>query len=324
MNDSIRLNPERVAVLGAGRLGRATARLLGSAQIVLYDREGGVLEDAQQEVEAELETTTDLARAIRGAQLLVMAVPAGELENLAQALGPHVLPDQMALLASRGVTDGFTLPHSHLRAHTCIRKLGVMGGPLHVRELSAGRRMNAVIASRFSEVVATVKRLTEKAPIFLQPSRDIVGVQVAGSVANVASIAAGLAEGLELGETARGVLLARGLLESRVVGEALGADPETFAGLAGIGELIPRAVRSMERHLALGRALGSGHDLEDARAEAEGHVEGLRTAREAVALARREGFELPLVQAVHEIAEGRAEARAQVEAVLARPLALGA
>lgn len=319
----IELDPHRVAVLGAGRLGRATARLLTKATLALYDRAPAVLDDAKRETGLDIEATTDLATAIRGAQLLVLAVPAHEQKALAETLGPHVLPDQMALLASRGVTEGFTLPHTHLRTHTCLRKIGVLGGPLHVRELAAGRRMNAVIASKFSEVVKAVQGFVADTPISLQPSKDIVGVQVAGAVANVASIAAGMAEGLELGDTARGVLLARGLLEGRAIAETLDADPETFSGLAGIGELIPRAVRSMERHLELGRALGSGQKLDAALAMVEGHVEGLSTADEAAALAERTGLFLPMVQAVHEVAAGRGQARARLEAVLAHPLAVG-
>lgn len=318
-----RLDPDRVAVLGAGRLGRAVASLLRKAEVVVYDRHAAALEAlAAATAHPRLSTTVDIGEAVRGASLLYLAVPASSLEALCFDLGPHALPDQMVLLASRGVTEGFQLPHEHVRKQTCLRQIGVLGGPLHVRELSAGRRMNAVIASRFQQVIDRARHLSSDAPVHFQASPDIIGVQVAGAVGNVASIAAGMSEALELGDTARGVILARGLLEAREIGVALGAGAETFSGLAGVGELIPRAVRSMERHLDLGRALGQGQSLGNALTSVSGHVEGLRTAKESVALGLRRSLELPLVSAVHAVAHEGADPRALLEAVLSLPLEL--
>ncbi|MEL6186882.1 MAG: NAD(P)-binding domain-containing protein, partial [Myxococcota bacterium] len=195
------LDRNRVAVLGAGRLGRAVVSLLKGAHISVYDRRPSALEELAGSTDhPRLSTTTDISEAMQGASLLYLAVPASSLAELCTDLAPHGLPDQMVLLASRGVTEGFQLPHQHVRNKTCLRQIGVFGGPLHVRELSAGRRLNAVIASRFHLVVEKVREVSAGAPVHFQVSRDVIGVQVAGAVGNVASIAAGMAEALELGD----------------------------------------------------------------------------------------------------------------------------
>jgi glycerol-3-phosphate dehydrogenase (NAD(P)+) len=167
-----------------------------------------------------------------------------------------------------------------------------------------------------------VAHLTEGAPVAFHPTRDIVGVEVAGAVANVASLAAGMAEGLGLGDTARGVLIARGIIESRYLGVALGASSETFTGLAGLGELIPSSVTSTDRHIEVGRMLADGARVDDALARVDGHVEGILTAQEAVGRARALNLELPLIGAVHDVISSARAARSALEDILARPLPL--
>ncbi len=321
---SLRLDPARLALIGAGPLARAVARVAlqaGGTKARVWTRRPEGATALAGEVPG-LEAAPSPEAALDGAGTVLFAVPAGELAEAAESIAPHALPDMVAIVASRGVTSGFTLPHTHVRTTTCLRKIGVLGGPLHARELEAGRRVNAVIAYRFPEVLDRLNALTAGSPIFFHPSSDLIGVEVAGAIANVAALAAGVAIGLELGDTARGVLLARGVVESRRLGVRLGALAETFSGLAGLGELIPRSVTSVDRHVAVGRALAAKTPLSEALASAGGHVEGLETAREALARATVFRLELPLVTAVVEIAEGRADPREAIESVLARPLPL--
>lgn len=320
-----RLDRGALALLGAGPLARATARILliGGTQVRVWARRP----EARRELEAQVPGLHGFERvedALAGAGTLFVAVPAGEIADLAERVAPHVLPDQVVLLASRGVSAGFTLPHEHIRAQTCLRKIAVFGGPLHARELEAGRRINVVIGSRYAEARDRVAQLTQGAPVAFHPTRDIVGVEVAGAIANVASLAAGMAEALGLGDTARGVLLARGIIEARQLGVALGASAETFTGLAGLGELIPRSVTSMDRHLELGRLLGEGASRDEALGRVDGHVEAVVTAEEGFACARERGLELPLLAAVAFVLAGEVEPRAALERILTEPLPLDA
>jgi glycerol-3-phosphate dehydrogenase (NAD(P)+) len=313
----------RMTLVGAGPLARAISRILvrGPTEVHLWARS----QDAREALRAEVPQLTvhhELEAALAGADVVLLAVPADQLADAAERYGEFARGDQVVLTAARGVGARFTLPHELIRSRTCVRQIGVLGGPLHARELATGRSINAVLATRFPRVLDTVRRLVAGAPVALHGSKDIVGVQVAGAISNVASLAAGMADALELGDTARGVLLTHGLADARKIGLALGASEGTFGGLAGLGELIPRHVTSMDRHVELGAEVARGTTLQDALQKVDGHVEGVVTAKEAMALAESRRLDLVLVRAVAQVLHGEAGPREALEAVLHRSLDL--
>ncbi len=309
----------KLTLIGGGAMARAVARILVSSgvDVHVYARDTTRVEEVDGIVVHE-----EMGPAVEGANLVFLAVPADNLLEAAEQYGEFARGDHVVLTATRGVTDRFMLPHEMIRAMTCVRKIGYLGGPIHARELATGRQINLVLASRFGEVIDAIRGLTKGTPIALHKSSDVVGVEVAGAIANVGSIASGLAAALDLGDTARGVLLTHGLVDATRLGVALGATASTFSGLAGVGELIPRNVTSMDRHVDLGRRIAEGEALADALVRVDGHVEGVKTAEEAVKAAERLGLELLLVPAVHEILHGRADPRVALEAVLHRSLDL--
>src|SRR5690606_18918491 len=158
------------------------------------------------------------------------------------------------------------------------------------------------------------RRLTRGTPVRVHGSSDPTGVEVAGALSNVAMIAAGMSDALDLGDTARGVLLAHGLSEAMRIGTALGAELSTFTGLAGVGDLIPRRVTSTMRNFHTGEQLARGKSLDEVLSDAHGDVEGVTTAREAALLAERMQLRLPLVSAVYDVLRGAQEAREALEA----------
>jgi glycerol-3-phosphate dehydrogenase (NAD(P)+) len=248
----------------------------------------------------------NIGEVLKPASLVVFAVPAGALFECAELYGPSARGDQIVLHACRGVADGFVLPHAAIRSKTCVRKVAVLGGPLHARELHLGRPLAAVVASRFSEAIELVAKLVKGTSVRIHPTRDLVGVEIAGAISNVGVIAQGLCEGLELGETSRGVLALRGLSEAQHLGRHFGADPATFGGLAGVGDLIPRRTSSADRHLQLGLELAKGKTMSEALAAANpGSVEGIATAFAARELAKTHGLKLPLIEAVTAVLDGR-------------------
>lgn len=313
----------RAAILGAGRMARAVAKVLSGAgaDVWLWSRSPGETDALKAEL-GRISVAASPAEALDGASVVFLAVPGPAMLDVAEVYGPHARGDHVVLHASRGVGPGFLLPHQMIRAKTCVRKIGVLGGPLHARELETGRPFAAVIASRFGEVITLVQAMTRGTPVMVHGSKDVVGVEVAGALSNVGALAAGMADALDLGETARGVLLTHGLAEARALGVALGAEPVTFTGLAGVGDLIPRKVSSTDRHRVVGAAVATGTALADALVRAAGHVEGVDTAREAARLAVKLGVELPLVTAVHDILEGRVPPKETLERVLRRDLDL--
>jgi glycerol-3-phosphate dehydrogenase (NAD(P)+) len=264
----------------------------------------------------------DVAVAAGPADVVVFTVPAPALRDAARRFGDVARGDHLVLHACRGVEEGFVLPHEVLRAETCVRKVGVLGGPLHAADLSSERVLAAVVASRYDEVTRAARALCAATSVRVHATQDVVGVEVAGAVSNVAAIAAGMADGLALGETAHGILLAHGLADATRLGVALGAAAATFRGLAGVGDLIPRRVTSTQRHAEVGARLGRGAAPADALHATSGPLEGVVTAASAAARARALGLRLPLVEAVADVLAGTRAPRDAIEGVLACDLAL--
>jgi glycerol-3-phosphate dehydrogenase (NAD(P)+) len=333
----------RAGVIGGGRMARAVARVLrvAGADVKLWARREEQRAMLAKEI-AGLVTTDEIGAATQDADLIFIAVPADAIGEVAHAYGDFARGDQIVLHASRGVAGGFTLPHQLIRANTCVRKIGVLGGPLHANELASGlavadgqsaptsgresiasfRPLAAVLASRFQEVIAELQTLTKGTSVVVHGSKDVIGVEIAGALSNVAAIAAGMSDGLQLGDTPRGVLLTRGLAEAKRLGVALGADAATFAGLAGVGDLIPRRVSSTDRHRVVGAQIASGKPLEEALRAVGGAVEGVLTAREAAVQANKLGLDLPLVRAVDRALSGAVPAREALEEILRLDLEL--
>lgn len=313
-----------VGVIGGGRMALAVARIAAAATVPLrvFARRPDQREAVAAVIGSGGQVVDTLAAAVEEATLVFLAVPAQALDAVAECFGPHARGDHIVVHASRGVGEGFTLPHQMIRRHTCVRKIAVLGGPLHAQDIDAALPLPlpVLVGSRFAEAAQAVRALSRGTQVHVHETRDIVGVEVAGALSNVTQIAAGMAEALELGDTARGVILTRGLLDASKLGLRLGAAPATFSGLAGIGDLIPRRVSSTGRHRALGALLGRGVGLAAAEAELRHHVEGVVTARAAAALAP----DLPLVRAVTEVLDGRKGPREALEAVLRLDLDLDA
>lgn len=314
-----------VAILGGGAMGQAVAEILAATEVDtrMWVRRPAARRSLSKQ-RPKIAQAKSVAEACGAADMVFVAVPAGGLLEVVAAFGEVARPDHLLVHATRGVDPGFVLPHEVVRRQTCVRKIGVLGGPLHARDLTSGRPIAAVLASRFDETIAAVRGAVAGAKVHIHPSHDVVGVEVAGAVANVTALAVGMADHLGLGDTARGVLLTRGLIEAAEIGRSLGADAATFAGLAGVGDLIPRRVAATERHHQVGAAIAEGTPLDEALAAVKGEVEGVVTAGAACGLAERTGLSLPLATAVHRILAGEAEAGPALEAVLQLDLELAA
>jgi glycerol-3-phosphate dehydrogenase (NAD(P)+) len=312
------------ALLGTGRMAARVLDVLGALgrPVRLWGRSQ---DEATKLAEgrARVEVAGSVAEACGPADMIFMAVPAAAVREVADSFGAVARGDHVVLHASRGVAPGFLLPHQAIRAVTCVKKIGVLGGPLYFDDLKSGHPLAAVVGARYGDVAAQLRALTAGGPVRLHPTTDITGVEIAGAISNVSALAAGMADELGMGETARGVLLTHGLEDASRIGRALGAEARTFTGLAGVGDLIPRRVSSTERHHQVGALLAKGRSLQEALGTVEGCVEGVATTCEAVELAARRGFELPMVGAVEDVLEGRRPAAEALDDVLRRDFVLG-
>ncbi len=295
-----------IAVVGAGSWGTALTIHLArtGAPVRLWAREPEVVEGirarrrnplylSDAEVPAAVEVTGDVAAAVDGAEVIVMVVPS---EFFAATLA-RVPAVRGAVLVS--ATKGFD-PVRHARMSELVRErfpgapVAALSGPTFAREVAAGTPTAAVIAAPDDVLTAHLQKSLGARAFRLYANRDIVGVEAGGALKNVVALATGLSDGLGLGENARAALITRGLAEITRLAVALGGEPATLAGLAGMGDLVLTATGSLSRNRALGMALARGDSLSTASGKTLMVAEGVPTVRSALALAARHGVTLPI------------------------------
>lgn len=322
---------ERVAVVGAGAWGTALALRLAAirrtvlwartpqrAQAIAAARENTRYLPGRHLPEA-LAVTADPAAALPGADAVLVAVPAQALRAITAALRPHWPAGAPAVICAKGIEHGtLRLPTEILAETLPEAPPAVLTGPTFAHELAAGLPAAAVLAAADEAQRARLRALLAIPRLRLYGSADLVGAQLGGAAKNVIAIAAGVVEGMGLGENARAALITRGVAELARLVAAEGGRPETAAGLSGLGDLVLTCTGAASRNHSLGVALGRGEALADVLAARVGVTEGVRTAPALVARAARTGTEMPIAAAVAALLEGRAGAPALVERLLSR------
>ncbi len=300
-----------VAVVGAGSWGTALAvhAARAGAAVRLWAREPEVVAGLRQrrrnpyylddvDVPASLTATGDVAEALHGAGLVILAVPSEFFAATLRTL--PALDDRIAILSATKGLD----PERHVRMSELVlerfpdARVAALSGPTFAREVALGRPTACVVASRDQLLAATLQRELGTREFRLYTNRDIVGVEVGGALKNVIAIATGIADGLGLGENARAALVTRGLAEITRLAVALGAAPATLAGLAGMGDLVLTCTGSLSRNRALGIALARGESQADVERGTRMIAEGARTVSSALVLARRHGVAVPIAAEV--------------------------
>lgn len=313
-----------VAIFGAGAFSQAVATMVAATgrPVRIWARDKKQRTQVQEQLPAAV-VTGDMEEACEGARFIVFGVPADAVEEVAKEYGDFARGDHVVVHGVRGFGRDCSLAHQAIRNQTCVRLVGALGGPLYFDDLRAGRPVVTVVASRFAETQSAVSAVTANTPVRVHTSSDIIGVEVAGAVSNITHLAVGMADALKLGETGRGILLTHGLADAERLGVSMGAMPMTFGGLAGVGDLIPRPVRSTERHHQVGAAMAFGETVDKALSKVEGSVEGIASARYGAAHAAKTGLSLPLIEGVASILDAGADPRETLEAILSRDIRIG-
>jgi glycerol-3-phosphate dehydrogenase (NAD(P)+) len=265
-----------------------------------------------------IEPHGDLATVVSHAETVVIAVPSHVFRQVASAIVPHLVPGARVLSAAKGIEEHRLARMSEILAEVlpppARDRVAVLSGPTFALEVGHGRPTAAVLASA-DRALATELQAALTTPTFrLYTQADVAGVELGGALKNAIAIATGIADGLELGYNARAALLTRGLAEITRLGVALGARPRTFAGLAGLGDLILTCTGELSRNRRLGLALARGQSLAEWQAGTRSVAEGVRTAQAGVALARRAAVTTPVIE---EVAAVLFERKAPREALLA-------
>jgi glycerol-3-phosphate dehydrogenase (NAD(P)+) len=306
----------KVAVVGGGAWGTALADLLARKgdSVTLWAREPEVIEGINRRhvnemflpgaaLAPSLRADADLSAALRGAETVVSAAPSHAVRSVMQqaaAVIAHTRP--LVVSASKGLDpDRLERPSCVLAEVLPGVPVAVLSGPSFAWEVFQRQPTAVVAAASDHDVAQRAQRVFSTSYFRVYSHTDVVGVELAGALKNVIALAAGILEGLGLGFNTRAALITRGLAEITRLGVTLGAQPMTFAGLAGMGDLILTATGALSRNRTLGVALGQGQTLEQALAGKAAVVEGVNTTRTAVALGERHGVELPIAREVSNV-----------------------
>lgn len=311
-----------VAVIGAGSWGTALAGLLArSATVRLWAREPEVAAsidasgvntlylDGVVLDRGRLSVTTSLEEALAGAASVVWACPVQHSAAVLERAAPLIPGDALVVSCSKGIEAATKRRMDEVFAaflpQRQARRLCVLSGPSFAREVAAGSPTAVVVASRDETACLAAQALLQTDRFRVYTSPDVVGVGLAGALKNVVALAAGVASGLGLGHNALAALMTRGLAETRRLGRALGAQPATFAGLAGMGDLVLTCTGEMSRNRAVGVQLGKGRPIREILRGERMVAEGVATVRAVRRLAVRAGVDMPVCAEVFRIvAEG--------------------
>ena len=316
----------RVAVLGGGAWGTTLADLLArkGEAVTLWAREPEVVAGIERDhvntvflpgaaLSPAIRATNEIAAAVRDAEVLVSAAPSHAVRPVMSEVAGAVAGRPLIVSVSKGLEPEQLQPLSCVLAEVfgAAAAIAVLSGPSFAEEVYRRQPTAVVAAARDEAVARRAQQVFATAQFRVYTTPDVIGVELGGALKNVVAVAAGILEGLGLGYNTRAALITRGLAEITRLGVALGADPLTFAGLAGMGDLILTATGALSRNRSLGVAIGRGRTLEEALAGKQSVAEGVNTARAAVELGRRHGVELPIAEQVTEILfRGKAPRRA--------------
>jgi len=263
--------------------------------------------------------TTELGEAVRGTPVVIFCVPSKASRAVARQAGEFLTGDQVVLSATKGLEpESFHTVTELLRAETCALKIGAISGPNLAKEIVRGQPSATVVASRFHEVIVRATEALHSSLFRIYGQDDLRGVELAGALKNVIAIACGAAAGLGFGHNVRAMLVTRGLAEIQRLGVKLGADPLTFSGLAGVGDLLVTCGSELSRNFRVGRGVAQGKTLAQVVEELGEVAEGVNTTHVALALASREEVAMPITEAVKDLLDGKVAAQEILQDLMGR------
>jgi glycerol-3-phosphate dehydrogenase (NAD(P)+) len=307
----------KVAVIGAGSWGTAVAAIAcHNVPTVLWARRKELADEittdhlnssylADYPLPESLTSSASLEEALTDADVVVMGVPSHGFRDVLAEGKPFITAGVPVLSLSKGVEQD-----SLLRMTEVIGELlpghpaGVLTGPNLAKEIMAGFPALSVVALEDGDLAADLQGIFATPTFRVYTNTDVVGCEVAGALKNVMAIAAGMADGMGFGDNTKAALITRGLAELTRLGIALGGQPLTFSGLAGMGDLVATCMSRQSRNRYVGEELGQGRSLEEIVAEMNMVAEGVKTSRAVVALARRVDVEMPIAEAVVAVVNG--------------------
>ncbi len=327
----------RAAVLGAGTWGTTFAKVLVDAgnDVTLWARRTELADRINSEHRNEdylpgidlpptLRSTHDASEALHDAQVVAFAIPS---QTLRQNLGDwsHLLAADSSLISlMKGVELGTTKRMSEVIAEVAsvpAERIAVLSGPNLAREIALEEPTATVVACVDEARAAAVQQQCSTAYFRPYTNTDVIGCELGGAVKNVIALACGIGQGMGFGDNSIASIITRGLAETARLGQRLGADPLTFAGLAGLGDLVATCSSPLSRNRTFGERLGRGETLDQAQEATHGQVvEGVKSCRSVLELARHHGVDVPITAAVEAVCFGAMTPRQMLELLMSRSM----
>ncbi|WP_274651661.1 NAD(P)H-dependent glycerol-3-phosphate dehydrogenase [Paenibacillus humicola] len=328
------MNKRKAAVLVAGSWGTALATVLAmnDCKVTLWARSAGQAGEINREhrnarfipdaaLPDTIRATSDIEEAVSGAELVVFVAPSAAMREVARQAAPFIGSETLCVHATKGFeADTLKRMSSVLEEelNTDPRRLVVLSGPSHAEEVVRRQPTTVVVASVCQESAELAQDWFIAPHFRVYTNPDVVGVEVAGAIKNIIALGAGLSDGLGFGDNAKAALLTRGLTEISRLGVAMGANPLTFAGLAGVGDLVVTCTSKHSRNWRAGSMLAGGMPLGEVLAKMGMVVEGVRTTSAARELAARHEVDMPITEQLYHVLFDHKPPRKAVEDLMGR------
>ena len=318
-------------LLGGGSWGTTVAALIArNAPITMWARDRGTVDEintqhsnAQYLPDAVLpesvRATTDIEEAVAGMDVIVMGIPSQSFRGVLEQIKPHIRPWVPVISLSKGLELSTgkrmtELIHEVLPGHPA----GVLTGPNLAREIMAGYAAASVIAMEDEVIVKELQKLFNSGLFRVYTNHDVIGCELGGVLKNIIAIATGMGDGQGAGENTRSAVITRGLAEITRLGVAMGGEPQTFAGLAGTGDLIATCTSPLSRNRTVGYELGKGRTIREIVDEMFMVAEGVKSAPAVMALAEKYGVDMPIARQVFQVVQDKGTARQAFRGLLKR------
>lgn len=309
----------RVAVLGAGSWGTTVATLASrNAPVTLWARRPELTEEINSRhtnerylpdftLPANVAATSSIEEAVREADVVVMGVPSHGFRGVLEDVAKHIRPWVPVISLAKGLEEGTNLRMTQVIGEVLPRhKPATLTGPNLAREILSGFAAASVLAMEDESVGRELQRLFRSGLFRVYTNRDVTGCELGGAFKNVIAIASGMGDGMGVGDNTRAAVITRGLAELTRLGIAMGGERSTFAGLAGIGDLVATCASRQSRNRHVGEQLGKGRSISEITEEMTMVAEGVKTCRVVIELAEQYGVDLPIAREVYGVVhEGR-------------------
>ena len=304
-----------VAVIGAGSWGIALAKVLytNGNQVTVWsivEDEIAMLKEKHEHVQKlpgvklpeDMEFTTDLEKAINGKEYLILAVPSVFTRSTAKSMAAFVKEGQVIVCVAKGIEEETLMLLTDIVEQEIPQaEVAVMCGPSHAEEVGIGLPTTVVAGAKKRSIAEKIQDIFMNQVFRVYTSSDVLGMELGGSLKNVIALAAGMADGLGYGDNTKAALITRGMFEMNKLAVTMGAKPETLNGLTGIGDLIVTCESKHSRNRKAGMLIGQGYTMQQAMDEVKMVVEGVYSAKAAIALAKKYDVDMPIIEEVNQV-----------------------